>query len=96
MSLSAFPLVLLITLLLTACTSPQQAADKTCGCLQEVVKQWENDEKLKASLHFTECGKMQEDYKKQFSGNDLLEFETKYQECLEATIKLEGLKYLMN
>lgn len=87
--------IIIITTLLAAnsCTTitPEDAANQTCDCLHETVRIWEHDEKANALLKFGECGQMQEDYKKQFSGNDLYQFNKSYDKCLEETISSEML-----
>jgi hypothetical protein len=88
--------ILLILLLgLLSCSNPKEAATKTCTCLEATASLWQKDEKMDAFLKFGECGKMQEDYKKQFNGSDLAEFEQAYDQCLQETIKGELFEYLI-
>lgn len=76
--------------------SPTYAANKTCNCLQESASLWKKDEKLNAFTKFAECGQMQEDYKKQFSGSNLSTFNEEYDKCLQETIKGEMLLYFFS
>lgn len=75
--------------------SPKVAAQKTCDCMQDAVNIWQKDEKMEAILKTGECGQMQEDYRKEFSGTKLETFNTTYDTCLQETIKSEILLYLL-
>jgi hypothetical protein len=86
---------ILMLITLSCDLSPVYAANKTCDCLQESASLWKQDEKLNAFTKFAECGQLQEDYKKQFSGSNLSKFNEEYDKCLQETIKGEMLHYFL-
>jgi|GEM_PF-1641553 hypothetical protein len=89
-------LLILIPLLFEGCTTPQYAASETCDCLHETSSQWRNDQKADAFLQFIECGQMQEDYRRQFTGDELATFNASYDQCLQETIKGEMLLFFLD
>jgi hypothetical protein len=87
---------LIISLLLgTSCQTPKQAAGSVCDCLHETVRDWENDEKLTAFVHFAKCGEEKDKLKQQFSGADAIEFEAEFDTCLRQTVSSELLYMLL-
>jgi hypothetical protein len=87
--------LLLGVLLSAACQTPKQAAGSVCDCLHETARDWENDEKVRAFVHFAECSKEKEDLKQQFSGADAIEFEAEFDTCLRQTVSSELLYMLL-